>query len=226
MRYAHKNYTVEAIRIPAPDDDDMTTVDAWMADQQLTYKLTSLNGVEIRRGDGVLLLADAGNWIIVHPHGEIEVMFNHDFESTYRFDLIPPPKFIGDDDVYPLSLTKENFFNDLTAKYPSAMEEFCNWIDRYKGEVDWLVLFADHDYEPERGDGGERRQPKFNEIPIGMQAGVILEWLFTSKFGPQERGILSLGIEIGPPPTMNGILSYVDVTMGIINTYLTKEDNG
>jgi hypothetical protein len=40
------------------------------------------------------------------------------------------------------NLTKENFWNALTEKYPEQMKQFCAWIDEYKNRVNWDSLFS------------------------------------------------------------------------------------
>lgn len=39
------------------------------------------------------------------------------------------------------SLTKENFWNELTEDHPSAMDAFCKWIDEYKKRINWSPAF-------------------------------------------------------------------------------------
>lgn len=70
---------------------------------------------------------------------------------------------------YPATLTKENFFDEMTKKYPKQMEVFCKWIDEYKKRVNWDLIFADR-------HNGLGRVPKFHEIPIAMQIGIITEF--------------------------------------------------
>jgi hypothetical protein len=66
------------------------------------------------------------------------------------------------------NLNKENFWNDLKAQYPEAVEHFCQWIDKYKKQVDWDVLFCN------AKRWGERI--KFHDIPIEFQVGILLRY--------------------------------------------------
>lgn len=77
------------------------------------------------------------------------------------------------------SLTKENFFNELTEQYPNAMVQFKDWIDKYKDDHNWDVLFGDWallNAEMNRDAlcGDIVEAPKFHEIPYEMQVGILL----------------------------------------------------
>lgn len=63
-------------------------------------------------------------------------------------------------------LTKENFWNDLMAKYPSAVKKFCDWIDEYKKEVGWDSLFGNHLIS-------KTEAIKFHDLPYDMQNGIL-----------------------------------------------------
>jgi hypothetical protein len=72
------------------------------------------------------------------------------------------------------NLSKENFWDDITKRFPEAMELFGKWIDKYKEEVGWDRLFANGQYfiEP-NGKGGHRSETKFHDIPFEMQNGIL-----------------------------------------------------
>jgi hypothetical protein len=72
------------------------------------------------------------------------------------------------------TLTKENFFNEMSTKYPLAMRKFCQWIDDYKKAVNWDSLFANH----MQGYHNGRPSPniKFHHLPYAMQNGIWLEF--------------------------------------------------
>ena len=74
------------------------------------------------------------------------------------------------------SLTKENFWNELYAQYPSEMEVFCKWIDEYKKRVNWNQLF-NSDSNWQDSNGKNATSPKFHEIPIAMQLGIFAHFL-------------------------------------------------
>lgn len=65
-------------------------------------------------------------------------------------------------------LTKRNFFNEMQHKYPNAMKHFCAWIDAYKKEVSWEMLFA---------NTSNVIGVKFHDIPYEMQLGIWLEYV-------------------------------------------------
>lgn len=67
------------------------------------------------------------------------------------------------------TLTKENFWNGMMEKYPKATKEFCQWIDEYKKEVAWDVLFSTTD-----------GFPKFHDIPHAMQQGIWIAFCKTT----------------------------------------------
>ncbi len=69
------------------------------------------------------------------------------------------------------NLNKENFFNELTEKYPIAMKIFCDWIDEYKKEVDWDYLFNEGEVK-----GDFKSAPKFHDLPYDMQSGIIIRF--------------------------------------------------
>jgi hypothetical protein len=62
------------------------------------------------------------------------------------------------------TLTKENFWNEMMEKYPKSTKVFCEWIDEYKKEVDWVNLFNEH------------LNIKFHDIPYAMQYGIWMEF--------------------------------------------------
>lgn len=67
------------------------------------------------------------------------------------------------------NLNKENFWNDVYAKYPNATQEFCNWIDNYKEQNGWNKLFGS--------------DVKFHHIPVAMQLGIWFEFSFQQGCG-------------------------------------------
>lgn len=81
----------------------------------------------------------------------------------------------------PRSLTKENFWNELTEYSPSVMDDFCKWIDEYKKRVDWGQLF----YTPH---SPQNRDIKFHDIPIEMQVGIFFQ--FTLEYWTGESNHL------------------------------------
>lgn len=69
-------------------------------------------------------------------------------------------------------LTKENFWDEMRAECPEAVEHFCNWIDAYKNEVSWDQLFLPG--------------IKFHDLPIDVQNGIIARFDL-EKFSGEKR---------------------------------------
>jgi len=66
------------------------------------------------------------------------------------------------------NLGKENLWNELHDKFPDAVDHFCKWIDKYKKEVNWNVLFNESD------NGAPA--PKFHDLPFEMQTGILARY--------------------------------------------------
>lgn len=80
------------------------------------------------------------------------------------------------------NLNLNNFWNPLKEKYPFAVFEFCSWIDQYKRRVDWGTLF--------NGTFG-LTTPKFHDIPLEMQIGILLKFLDSPYMGNRNPRIVS-----------------------------------
>jgi hypothetical protein len=71
------------------------------------------------------------------------------------------------------SLTKENFFDELHDMFPDAVEHFFTWLNEYKKEVGWDLLFQNAFFE-------------FQDLPFDMQNGIIARYeleLFNNGHG-------------------------------------------
>lgn len=217
MKYIHKNYSVEAFRLPAASDDDITAFDRWAEEVGLKYRVSDGDVVfaadQASKDPSSVVITSGGGWVIAHGAGKFEFLVAHDFESSFREAHIDPPKYLAqaEDQVWPLVLTKENFFDGLFERNPRAMEEFCRWVDRFKMDCDWLVLFADHHY------GKELRSPKFHELPLTMQIGPIIQFFHT-----QFPGKLT-GMSI--PPTMLGCMAWIETAFTIYDLHLQKVES-
>jgi hypothetical protein len=74
------------------------------------------------------------------------------------------------ENVYnPPRLTKESFWNRMKEQYPDSMTIFCDWIDRYKKEVDWDNLF--NAGLPDT-TGALSEAPKYHDLPYHLQQGI------------------------------------------------------
>jgi hypothetical protein len=78
------------------------------------------------------------------------------------------------------TLTKENFWDGMTVRFPKSMKMFGKWIDDYKKEVDWNSLFNAWVLTYPAADGKESTilslAKKFHEIPYAMQQGIWIEF--------------------------------------------------
>lgn len=75
------------------------------------------------------------------------------------------------------NLNKENFWNEAYAKYPDGVQVFCDWIDRYKKENHWRDLFNGGFLVNPKGNSDIFTEaPKFHDIPLAMQAGILQEF--------------------------------------------------
>jgi len=80
------------------------------------------------------------------------------------------------------NLNKENFWNDMQDVYPKTMKKFCDWIDQYKIEINWSGLF--------NGDiAGNRHVPKFHDIPLEMQYGIVIQFCLGNLIKEKKQGI-------------------------------------
>lgn len=76
------------------------------------------------------------------------------------------------------ALTKENFWDEMSQKYPKAIHHFLNWIDEYKKTNRWSTLF-NNEFE---GDRAPEYLPEYHELPVAMQFGIFLQYMSeTSK---------------------------------------------
>ena len=93
-------------------------------------------------------------------------------------------------------LTKENFWDELYNSFPHSTEQFARWVDEYKKENNWRGLF----------NWSGRQLPKFHELPIGMQIGVIFQF-FREKgyYDPEDISVLKLA-------SVNDIIGFIEDT--------------
>jgi hypothetical protein len=57
------------------------------------------------------------------------------------------------------NLGLDNFWNPMKEKYPHAVEEFCQWIDKYKELVQWKTFMP---------------EAKFHDLPLDFQFGIFM----------------------------------------------------
>lgn len=75
------------------------------------------------------------------------------------------------------TLTKEDFWDPLEAKYPELVGEFKKWIDEYKQRVGWEHIFFSF--------------VKYHDLPVAVQIGIFFQymaetsWMHRSKNGEQ-----------------------------------------
>ena len=82
-------------------------------------------------------------------------------------------------------LTKDNFWNSCTQKWPQATREFYDWLDAYKEAVEWVELFA--------------ARVKFHDLPRAMQMGIWIQFVLDNPFNtlaPRSLKEFELDLEI------------------------------
>lgn len=73
------------------------------------------------------------------------------------------------------TLTKENFWNEVSEKYPKATAHFKRWIDQYKGLNDWEKLF-NQNCRYGTGSPYPDKYPKYHDLPTFMQFGIFIQY--------------------------------------------------
>ncbi len=105
------------------------------------------------------------------------------------------------------NLNKENFWNALMAKYPKAVEHFCNWIDEYKNEVKWNDIFG--------------KNVKFHDLPFEMQNGIIARYeleLYNNHQGKGKEEYLQIAENYAPE--IKKIFQELQQTIEIKNEFV------
>lgn len=76
------------------------------------------------------------------------------------------------------AFSKNEFYNEIEKEFPEAFKKFSAWMDEYKKQVGWKKLFNEGISLPaEQGMAGEDvKAPKFHELPVDMQYGVLLRF--------------------------------------------------
>jgi len=72
------------------------------------------------------------------------------------------------------NMNKENFWDYLYETFPKAVQEFCNFIDEYKNEVNWENLF---NARQSQFPALETKSPKYHDLPIELQFGLWVKFL-------------------------------------------------
>lgn len=98
------------------------------------------------------------------------------------------------------NLNKENYFNEMTERYPVAMKKFNDWIDGYKKEVNWNIVFNSYS-EYQNRFGKNAIAPKFHDLPFDMQKGIIVRFMCETFPNSKDR--------YNDPETMGNILKNV-----------------
>lgn len=76
------------------------------------------------------------------------------------------------------NLNKENFWDELYADYPEAVQVFCDWIDKYKAENNWDELFnGGLLLHPSHPSDIQTSSPKFHDLPHALQMGIWIQFV-------------------------------------------------
>lgn len=70
------------------------------------------------------------------------------------------------------NLNHENFWSKMHEENPHITDLFCKWIDEYKKRVGWNDLFNSNS-EYQNAAGKNAKAPKFHDLPIEMQLGIL-----------------------------------------------------
>lgn len=77
-------------------------------------------------------------------------------------------------------LTKENFFNEMSNKYPLAHHLFLAWIDEFKLSIEYKKLFNDESLKYVAGpplNYEKFEAPKFHHLPFEFQFGILCKFM-------------------------------------------------
>lgn len=110
------------------------------------------------------------------------------------------------------NLNKENFFDAAGRSFPLAMDSLLQFVDRYKLANTWDKLFNGGFFVQYTGPQKQfevyTKAPKFHDIPLAMQVGIIIEWIEQLR----ENGY------IGVPPAhylIHSGLSFNAISVGL-----------
>lgn len=67
---------------------------------------------------------------------------------------------------------RKEFWDEMKEKFPFAFEEFSNWIDQFKIDINWNSLFRDDDV-----GCAQTAPPKFHDLPQPMQLGIWIQFM-------------------------------------------------
>lgn len=125
------------------------------------------------------------------------------------------------------TLTKENFWNEMEQKYPKAMEHFQNWINGYKADNDWHLLFnEDTSNTKDMSDNFIFNSvPKYHELPIAMQFGIFVEYSLSCMTIINRGGTLYKGFQFYTNDLKKEFRQAVDQVFTIVTFDILKEDH-
>lgn len=114
------------------------------------------------------------------------------------------------------SLTKKNFWDEMSQKYPNAMKLFLEWVDEYKKVNNFLKLFnGGIDYTNYFKDESLQKHytedttaiPKLHELPVAMQFGIFLEWSYPFIWLYHSEGVVE-GYRYAAEKSIHNILRW------------------
>jgi hypothetical protein len=73
------------------------------------------------------------------------------------------------------NFSQQDLWKDIEKKYPEVLEKFRTWIDQYKVEIGWDLIF--------KNNSGTGQSVKFHEIPLDLAVGVIERFLKETQVG-------------------------------------------
>ena len=122
------------------------------------------------------------------------------------------------------NLSKENTWNAIEQESPIAFAHFMAWLDEYKKSVNWRGLFNGGINYNDYGHGLEiievnlcvTKAPKFHDLPMEMQIGIMMKYLEDS-IPEAEAGFANLCKEMR---------NDMDDTFEFLNNRLEAKANG
>jgi hypothetical protein len=122
---------------------------------------------------------DIGDWVLdkdgrtvrIHADDMPDLPYEHIERSLEPEEV---PEFKHHASVSDYGLTKPHFWDIAMKHCPLAMAKMCEWIDTYKRQVSWHLLFANRAKCRSRSCRPE--YVKFHDLPFDIQYGILLRF--------------------------------------------------
>lgn len=109
----------------------------------------------------------------------------------------------------------------LTDRYPIAVEHFKKYIDDYKGKVIWDQIFdPNYSYNKKHNLPTNLNSPKFHNLPIELQVGVVIMFISEMNIIPTIYNYLGRG---SGALTTNSYIELFDFCFQTVNYKLQSQ---